>query len=111
MDTIRIGAAGATIAAVAAVVSTVDDGALGAGAFVIAIFAALVTLGFVMAVAVNALVERSDDRLSYPRPRLLRKRAAGGDPPGVTCSSCGKGMVRTDHIWLCERCDRVSVVR
>jgi hypothetical protein len=92
-------------------VSTVDDGVLGAGAFIIAVFAAVVTVGLVMAVAMNLLAERSDDRMLAPRPRLARRRAPGGDRGAVTCSSCGRAMVRSDRIWLCERCDRASVVR
>ncbi len=111
MRTILTGVAGIAIAAVAFAASIADDGALGAGAFVLAIFVALVTLGLVMAAAVNLFVERSNDRSFAPRRQLLRGRAPGGDLDTVTCSSCGREMVRTDHIWLCERCDRFSAVR
>jgi len=103
MAGIFIIAAGGSIAAVGALaISRAASGFLEAGAFVLALFLATITIGVVAAFTVSALFDRSDERKAY-RGRRFKKRRWGN---GVElCGSCRGTMDQIGDIWVCPACD------
>ncbi len=91
--------AGALLAASIWAVAMTGDGMLQAGAFLLALFVATITLGF----AVAWIVERA------PAARL-RRWGHHVVRPGVNrCSACHSPLAEVGEMLVCRACDRVAV--
>lgn len=108
MGPIRILAVGTVLAGAAWVVSRAGSGFLQAGAYMLALFIAVVTVGLTM----DAMAERVEEwaGLEARRARKWQRRdvAAAGSPP-PTCGSCTKPLQQVNTIWLCAVCDQAVV--
>lgn len=91
---------GAAVAAFG--MSRLGDGLLEGASFLLAVFIATVTVGFVFAELANAWLGQPQEPTSVRRPRVAA---------GVICGCCGRSKQRCDSIWVCAVCDRVGVDR
>lgn len=89
---------GTAAALIALGVHRASAGMVAAAAFMLALFLAAVTVGCIVATA----IERREASWS---PAGRRKRDA------TTCRSCGQSMQERGSIRVCPRCDRISLDR
>lgn len=87
---------GASAALVALLVHRVAAGLVSAGAFIVTIFLIAVTLGVVIALFVERVVEAPGWVLGRRTGRTAR------------CHSCGHRMRETHSFRVCTECDRIS---
>jgi hypothetical protein len=97
MRILQIGAVGAALSYLALSFSQSGTGYPQAAAFLLAIFAATMTVGIALAVACGAW---PDDAGAAGLPRNL---------PAHSCHGCGRPMVDVHSAWVCGRCDRAPV--
>lgn len=100
--------AGLSLALGAFVVSTLDDGWLGAVCFILSLFIGAVTIGSIAASCVNRVVERGRLRAAM-KPRPSDATSSTRWRSGVRCGTCGAEMVRRETIWVCAMCDLAPI--
>jgi hypothetical protein len=100
-----IGFVGGVLGLTAFVVSRVSTGHVGALAFMVALCVGSVTLGLVIAMAVEAWIEKPlvSSVGRTPRPSLLRRM--GPLAARVRCGQCRNWMTPVQSIWVCPICD------
>ena len=91
---------GALAVAGAFALSAIDDGTVGAGALILAMFLAVITAGLVAAAAVDHWVDRP-----AVNPVMAAQAAA------ARCSSCRRTRISMGGMWACPKCDLAPVRR
>ena len=80
-------------------------GFVGAAALMLALAAVVITVGLVLAIPLNAWLDRPCWKQGWSVRRWHARRLSWRDP--VRCSECGRPRACNKSVWVCLTCDRV----
>jgi hypothetical protein len=104
MRVVSIGLAGMAASLALFGLSSLDDGFLGAAAYMLALLVAPVAIGVAIALAIN-------ERLGHPAGKLRRDGRLPRPTGSNRCGGCGSDMSALNSAWVCHACDLVPVRR
>ncbi len=104
MRVVSIGLAGMAASLALFALSSLDDGFLGAAAYMLALLVAPVAIGVAIAMGIN-------QRLGHPAGGVRRDGRSPQHAGSNRCGGCGSDMSALNSVWVCHACDLVPARR